>query len=391
MAAPAAAAGGKKEEKPRRPFLGRPTNNVAMGIVGMPNIGKSTLFNTLTKMHVPAENYPFCTIEPHVAKVPVPDDRFFDLCKHFKPRSEVQAVLAVTDIAGLVKGAHEGKGLGNEFLSNIMAVDGIFHVCRAFGDVEVEHVEGSVEPTRDLQIISDELRLKDVQVVERHLATLERVAARGQDKSKKQEFATLQKVHAHLKAGKDARTGEWDHKDLEVLLRFPLLSAKPVVYLVNLAKEDFLRLKSKWILPIKQWVEQHDPGAPVIPFSAVLESELNDMAEEERRRFCEEKKVQSMLPKIIKSGYHALDLIHFFTCGEDEVRAWTIRRGTKAPQAAGTIHSDFEKGFICAECYNYTDFKEHGSEPAVKAAGKAKTKGKEYEVVDGDILFFKHN
>jgi len=341
---------------------------------------------------VPAENYPFCTIDPNVSRVPVPDKRFDFLCDFHKPKSKVPAVLAVTDIAGLVKGASQGKGLGNAFLSHIGAVDAIFHLVRAFKDTEVEHVEGEVDPVRDLDIISEELLLKDIDYLNTQCEIVGKVVSRGQDKSKKGEHEVLLKLKEHCeKERKDVRDGDWAPKEVEVINKHQLLTAKPVAYLVNLSTQDYISKKNKWLKPIHDWVQKRSPGSPIIPFSGTFEAQIAGMATEERQKFCEENKTQSALPKIITAGYHTLDLIHYFTCGPDEVRAWTVRRGIKAPQAAGVIHSDFERGFIAAEQMTYDDFKALGSEAAVKAAGKYKSQGKGYTVQDGDILFFKFN
>lgn len=383
----------QQDQKEDKPILGRPGNNVKMGIVGMPNVGKSTIFNVLSNLNVPAENYPFCTIDPNQSRVPVPDKRFDFLCQFYKPKSEVPAVLGITDIAGLVKGAHEGKGLGNAFLSHIFAVDGIYHLCRAFDSTEIEHVEGSVDPTRDMDIIGSELRFKDLERVNDKIEQLDKIVKRGLDKTNKSkdELVVMTKVKEMLEANKDVRVGDWTAKDIDFLNQMMFLTAKPVVYLVNVSEKDFLRQKNKWFKDIHEWVKKNSPGAPIIPFSAEFEAKVSTMPDDEKQRFCDENKAQSMLSKIITNGYHCLDLIHFFTSGEDEVRAWTIRNGTKAPQAAGVIHTDFEKGFICAETMAFDDFKEHGSESAVKAAGKYKTQGKTYVVQDGDIMYFKFN
>jgi len=382
----------KKEAPAPQLLLGRPSNNVSIGIVGMPNVGKSTLFNALSNLNVPAENYPFCTIEPSVAKVPVPDVRFDYLVEKVKPKNNIAAVLTITDIAGLVKGANEGKGLGNAFLSNISAVDAIYHVCRAFKDTEIEHVEGSVDPVRDLSIISEELQLKDLAVCRNRLEHVKRLVDRAQDKTKKQDVATLTIAEDLLAKKKDIRSYPWKNDDIDVLNEMQFLTAKPVVYLVNIGEDEFKEQKNKWLGKIHQWIQANDPGAKLIPFSAAFEGKVAELrSKEEKAKFEDDEKAKSQMPKIISTGYHALDLIHYFTVGEVEVRAWTIKKGTTAPAAAGVIHTDFMKHFVCAEQMTFEDFKEHGNESAVKAAGKYKTQGKLYIVQDGDILFFKHN
>lgn len=390
----AASAKGKKGQPAEKIVLfGRPGNNMKMGIVGLPNVGKSTLFNVLGRAQAEAANYPFCTIDPNVGKVDVPDRRFDWLVSHWKPASVVRAQLTVTDIAGLVKGAASGAGLGNAFLSHIRAVDGIYHVVRAFEDVEVTHVEDSVDPVRDLEIITDELRLKDLEFVNTALPKL-RVQVERVDKTKKGDLACLEKVLEMLEAKKNLRTyPEWTAKEIEFINTLQLLTTKPVVYLVNLSMTDYLRQKNKWLVKIADWVKANG-GEPVIPISGEFEGklkEIEDPAEKKAWLATLGPKVISSLPKVIRTGYHHLDLIHFFTTGADEVRAWTVRRHSRAPQAAGQIHTDFEKGFICAEVTAYEDFNAAGSEAAAKAAGKVRTQGKEYVVLDGDIIFFKFN
>ncbi|KAK2140355.1 hypothetical protein LSH36_1381g00000 [Paralvinella palmiformis] len=383
----------KKEEKEKVVLLGRLGTNLKCGIVGLPNVGKSTFFNVLTKSQAAAENFPFCTIDPNESRVPVPDARWVYLCEHFKPVNKVPAYLNVVDIAGLVKGAHEGQGLGNAFLSHIRACDALFHMMRVFEDDEVTHIEGDIDPVRDMEIIYEELRLKDDETLNKVLLNLEKVAIRGSgDKSKKAEYDILKRVQHVLSDEKKAiRFGVWDAKEIEELNKHLFITAKPMIYLINMSEKDYCRKKNKWLPKIKEWVEAHDPGASIIPFSGALEMKLLEMDEAEAAEYCKGKNIQSNLEKIIVTGYKALQLIYFFTVGPDEVKAWTVQKNTKAPQAAGKIHTDFEKGFIMAEIMKYDDFKEAGSEAAVKAAGKYKQKGRDYVVEDGDIIHFKFN
>ncbi|GLI64458.1 hypothetical protein VaNZ11_007730 [Volvox africanus] len=361
-----------------------------MGIVGMPNVGKSTLFNLLTKVGVPAENFPFCTIDPNSARVNVPDDRFNWLCSLYKPKSAVSAFLDVVDIAGLVRGAAQGEGLGNAFLSHIAAVDGIYHVCRAFEDADVIHVEDRVDPVADLEIIHKELRAKDRSKIEGVIDSINKLKSRGLKKEQLEELECANRILEHLDKDLDVRFGDWSAKDVEWLNEYQLLTAKPAVYLVNMSEADFARKKNKFLPKIHEWVQAHG-GEPIIPFSAAFENKIFEMPEDEKAKYCKEAGVISMLPKIVTTGFKAIHLIYFFTAGEDEVKCWQIRQGTKAPQAAGTIHTDFERGFICAEVMKYDELKELGTETAVKAGGKYRQQGKDYVVADGDIIYFKFN
>ena len=382
----------KQEEKPT-PLLGRFGTSLKCGIVGLPNVGKSTFFNVLTKNQAAAENFPFCTIDPNESRVPVPDERYDFLCEYHKPASKVPAFLNVVDIAGLVRGASQGQGLGNAFLANIKACDAIFHLLRAFEDENVTHVDGDVNPIRDLETIMDELRLKDQEYLEARINELEKKVVRGGDKKGLQEFEFLKSLYEQLSVdNKHIRfTTHWSAIEIEFLNKHLLLTAKPMIYLVNLTEKDYLRKKNKWLPKIKEWIDKNDPGATIIPFSGAFELNLEDLEADEANKGAEETTAQSALPKIIKTGFQKLQLQYFFTAGKDEVKAWTILKGTKAPQAAGKIHTDFEKGFIMAEVMKFDDFKEHGSENAAKANGKYHQQGKNYIVNDGDIIFFKFN
>ncbi|KAL3312745.1 Obg-like ATPase [Cichlidogyrus casuarinus] len=387
----------KKAEETKKPLLGRVGTSLKMGIVGLPNVGKSTFFNCLCSQSIAAENYPFCTIDPNLGKVPVPDDRYDFLCETFKPASKVPAYLNVVDIAGLVKGASEGTGLGNAFLSHIKEVDGIFHMLRAFKDEDIVHVEGEVDPIRDLEIISEELRLKDVEYLSKQLDSKGALvrANRSGDRAKIFEFQTLNKVKAVLEEDrKPVRFADWTSNEIEVLNQHLFITAKPIIYLVNVSKANYLEKKNKWLGKILEWVKTNDPDGQkgIIPFSAEFEQEWLNLSQEDRNKFQEEHGgTGSALPKIIKLGFTQLNLEYFFTCGEDEVRAWVIYKGMKAPKAAGRIHTDFENGFIMAEVMAYADFHEHKSELKVKEAGKYLQKGRDYIVNDGDIIFFKAN
>ncbi|RPA75421.1 hypothetical protein BJ508DRAFT_418160 [Ascobolus immersus RN42] len=400
----------KKAVEEKKILLGRPGNNLKSGIVGLANVGKSTLFQAITKSALgnPA-NYPYATIDPEEARVIVPDERFDWLCEHYKPASKVPANLTIYDIAGLTRGASTGAGLGNSFLSHIRAVDAIFQVVRCFDDAEIIHVEGDVDPVRDLTIINEELRTKDIEFVTKSLEAIRKQTARGgqsmEMKKLKEEQAIIEAVYACLTEEKvDVRKKNWGPKEVEIINKLLLLTAKPVIFLINLSERDYIRKGNKHLGKIVQWINTNMPGDKVIPLSVSFEERLAGMSEEEAEEECkrltaeiaaktpEGKKapiVNSALPKIITEMRSVLNLGSFFTTGTDEVRQWTIRNGTKAPQAAGVIHTDFEKTFIQAVVMKYDDLKELGDENEVKAKGKLLTKGKEYTVEDGDIILFK--
>ncbi|PGH27381.1 GTP-binding protein YchF [Polytolypa hystricis UAMH7299] len=385
----------KKAVKEEKILLGRPGNNLKSGIVGLANVGKSTLFQAITKSTLgnPA-NFPYATIDPEEARVIVPDARYDWLCQHYKPKSQVPANLTVYDIAGLTRGASTGAGLGNSFLSHIRAVDAIFQVVRCFDDAEIIHVEGDVEPVRDLNIISEELRIKDIEFVEKALEALQKQTKRGgqslEMRKMKEEEATVAKILEFLQNGNDVRKGDWSPKEVEVINPLFLLTAKPVVYLVNLSERDYIRQRNKYIPGVAEWIKTNSPGDPIIPISVSFEDRLTRFASEaEAEEECKKLGTKSALPKVITTMRTSLNLGSFFTTGADEVRQWTIRKGTKAPQAAGVIHTDFEKTFIQVIVFNYDALREYGDETAVKSAGKVMTKGKDYVVEDGDILLIK--
>ncbi|KAF9166544.1 hypothetical protein DFQ26_007616 [Actinomortierella ambigua] len=391
-----------------RSLLGRPSNNLKTGILGVPNIGKSTFFNALTNSSVPAENFPFCTIDPSEARVAVPDDRFDWLIDHYKPEKVTPAYLTVIDIAGLVRGAANGEGLGNAFLSHVRSVDALFHLCRGFEDPGVTHVDGSVDPVRDLETIHDELLLRDMdwldKIHQEWKTAVSRVSknATAADKKKKDDFAVIEKLRDWVNGGNDVRKGEWTNQEIEVINQQYLLTAKPMIYLVNISEHDYLNMHktpNPWIAKIQAWIDKNHPGDLLIPFSGSFENQLslfNDTPEDKQTVLDDASEqvgrtVTSALPEIIVRGREALQLHQFFTAGHSEVRAWTIRAQTKAPQAAGVIHTDFERGFIMAEVMKMNDLMQLGSEASVKAAGLYLSKGKDYVVEDQDVIYFKFN
>ena len=360
----------------------------SIGIVGLPNVGKSTLFKTLTKQKVDIANYPFCTIDPNVGVVQVPDERLQAIHDIVKAPKVTPTIIEFVDIAGLVKNAHKGEGLGNQFLANIREVDAIIHVVRCFEDENIAHVGGKIDPVADKEILETELQLKDLESVEKRIQKTEKIATSG-DANAKKEMAVLEKARLHIEAGKSIRSLELGPLDVQILKNeLQLLTAKPEIYVANVDENA---------LEGNEYVNQLKASIPnenreIITISASLESQIVELDEEDKQMFLSEYGLrESGMNKLIRASYHILDLITFFTGGEKEARAWTIRRGSKAPQAAGLIHSDFERGFIRAEVIKYVDYVYYKSENACREAGKMFIEGKEYVVKDGDVMFFRFN
>lgn len=358
------------------------------GIVGLPNVGKSTLFNALSDAGADAANFPFCTIDPNVGIVPVPDERLDNLHELVESKKITPASVEFVDIAGLVKGASEGKGKGNAFLSHIREVDLIVHVVRCFDDPNVIHVEGSVDPVRDIRIIEDELILKDLESVEKRIDSLQGQAKSG-DKEIINQLETVKRLKNHLEESEAARSFSVDKEDRAAFKDLFLLSEKPVLYACNVSEDD-LDSGNPWVDTIQEIAQTHEDE--VVTFCAKIEAEIAELDEDEKQAFLEEMGIESGgLSRLIRGAYKELGLITYFTSGPKESRAWTVRRGSKAPQAAGVIHTDFERGFIRAETVNYNDYMDLGSEKAVRDAGKMRQEGKEYVVQDGDVILFRFN
>ncbi len=360
------------------------------GIIGMPNVGKSTLFNAITKKNILAANYPFATIDPNVGVVVVPDKRLDILNEMYDPDRLIPTQYEFIDIAGLVKGASAGEGLGNKFLSHIREVDAIVHVIRCFEDKNVIHVEGNVDPLRDIDIINLELILSDAEIIENRIAKIEKKAKTTNDKESLAELNALEKARSLLNSEIPLRLGDFEETEKEILLSFNLITFKPIIYLANVSEDDLMENDNKFLTNLMNTASKEN--APVIPMCAKVESELIDLSDEEKQTFLNDLGIEmSGLYRLIKVTYELLGLKTFFTVGKDEVRAWTFRNGMKAPACAGIIHTDFQKGFIKAEVMSYEDLITLGSELKVKEAGKARLEGKEYVMQDGDICYFRFN
>ncbi len=361
-----------------------------VGIVGLPNVGKSSLFNALTAVGVPSENYPFCTVEPNIGTVEVPDPRLARIHALSGSKEMVPTVIQFVDIAGLVKGASEGEGLGNQFLGNIREVDAIAHVIRCFDDPDIAHVHGSVDPVRDRDVIQTELVLADLEALEKRMDRVRKKAKSG-EKEAIRELAVLEKALAPLEQGLPVRSVEFTDDERQILRQFQLLTNKPVLYVANVAEEDLPSGENEWVAALAAAIEDDGDGR-LVRICSKIESELAELDDDERAMFLDELGLnEAGLDRLIHEAYQLLGLLTFFTTGEKESRAWTVRQGATAPNAAGVIHSDFERGFIRAETIGYDAFVDVGSWKAAKDAGRLRQEGKEYVVKDADIMLFRFN
>lgn len=361
------------------------------GIIGLPNVGKSTLFNAITKAGALAANYPFATIEPNVGVVTVPDDRVDFMTDVYKPKKTIYTTFEFTDIAGLVKGASKGEGLGNQFLSHIRNVDAICHVVRCFDNDDITHVDGSIDPVRDADTVNLELIFADLEVIEKRISKIEKKAKLKADKEAEYEFNILSRIHEQLLDGKPARFAKLTKLELEFIKNFSLLTMKPMIYIANVDESEVANVgDNKYVNDLLDFAEKEH--SKVIVISAQIEAELSELSEEEKSEFLLDLGIEeSGLNLVIKTAYSILGLKTFLTGGPDEVRAWTFKEGMRAPECAGVIHTDFQKGFIKAAIFSFDDLVQFGSEPKVKEAGKIRLEGKEYVMQDGDIVHFRFN
>lgn len=360
------------------------------GIIGLPNVGKSTLFNAITKKNILAANYPFATIDPNVGVVTVPDQRLEVLNDMYMPERLIATQYEFIDIAGLVKGASTGEGLGNKFLANIREVDAIVQVVRCFEDKDIIHVEGNLDPTRDIEIVNYELILSDLEIVENRLSKIEKKATTSNDKDGLYEVALLKRLKEILSEGKMLRLESFDEKESKLIKTYNLITNKPFIYLANVSEEDLLTNDNPYVNKVREYASNEKSS--VVLMCAKIESELSELDEESKKEFLRDLGIQnSGLDSLIHNTYHLLGLKTFFTVGSDEVRAWTFKDGMTAPECAGLIHTDFQKGFIKAEVMSYDDLVEYGSEIKVKEAGRARLEGKDYIMQDGDICLFRFN